>query len=319
MKVAMINDCAHVGETLIKYFPKGIQATYVKRSRGLWDKTFGVGLKVMKTRADVYHVHYLLQDCYIASKLGKSPLIGHAHGSDLRSSLYHPLWGRVVKYNLRNCGKVLVSTPDILPIARRFREDAEYLPNPVDTKLFYPKPMAEHEKKRVLIGFDLNWDVKGADIVVRALSRIKEKVNVYVIAYGRDFWKTMALTNSLRLYLNVLPRVRHEDMRDYYWSMDVVVDRFRLGSLGMISLEAIASGRPVVVNVSSRYEEYKDFPLKDLSDEEEIAEAVLNADEGLWRKEYDYLVRHHSPEDVARRVLEIYKEMEEGHDELLGI
>jgi len=73
--IGMINDCAYVGETLIKYFPKDIEVTHIKRSRGLWDKTFGIGLKIMRARADVYHVHYLLQDCYIASKLGKRPLI----------------------------------------------------------------------------------------------------------------------------------------------------------------------------------------------------------------------------------------------------
>ena len=310
--VAMINDCAYVGETLTGYFPREIDAIHIKRSRSLWDKTFGIGLKIMRTKADIYHVHYLLQDCYIAGKLGKRPLIGHAHGSDLRSSLYHPLWGRIVRHNLKNCDRILVSTPDILGTARHFREDAEYIPNPVDTRLFYPIPATEHKKKRVLIGFDLNWGVKGADIVIKALSMVKDKVDVSVIAYGRDFQKTLALANHLGLYLHVLPKVRHEDMSRYYWNSDVVIDRFKLGSLGMISLEAIASGRPVIVNVSSRYEEYRDFPLKDVGNEEEIAEAVLYADEGLWRKEYDYLMKNHNPERVVKRVLEIYKEVKEG-------
>ena len=112
--VAMINDCAYVGETLIKYFPENIEIRHIKRTRSLWSKTLGIAYRIMRTNADVYHVHYLLQDCYIAGKLGKRPLIGHAHGSDLRASLNHPLWGRIVKYNLRRCDKILVSTPDIL-------------------------------------------------------------------------------------------------------------------------------------------------------------------------------------------------------------
>lgn len=86
----MINDCAYVGETLLKYLPSDIKWKHVKRSRGLWSKTFGLAYKIMRVKADVYHAHYLLQDCYIAAKLGKKPLIGHAHGSDLRSSLNHP-------------------------------------------------------------------------------------------------------------------------------------------------------------------------------------------------------------------------------------
>ena len=73
MKVVMINDAAFVGETLLKYMPVDLEKQHIKRSRGLWDKTFGIALKILRAKGDVYHAHYLLQDCYIASKLGKKP------------------------------------------------------------------------------------------------------------------------------------------------------------------------------------------------------------------------------------------------------
>jgi glycosyltransferase involved in cell wall biosynthesis len=307
--VVMINDCAYVGETLIKYFPKDIEIRHIKRTRSLWSKTLGIAYRVMRTKADVYHVHYLLQDCYIAGKLGKRPLIGHAHGSDLRASLNHPLWGRIVKYNLRRCDKILVSTPDILGIARQFRDDAIYLPNPVDMQIFYPRPAEKHERRRVLIASDSNWDVKGTDIAIRTLSRIKDKVDVSIIAYGKDLDKTLRLAEKLGLHLNVLPKVPHEELNRYYWNSDVVIDRFRLGSLGVVSLEAIACGRPVIAYVSSEYGEYGEFPLKDIEEEEEIAEAILHADEKLWRDEYEYLMKNHNPNIVVARLLEEYEEM----------
>ncbi|MCK4435261.1 glycosyltransferase, partial [Candidatus Bathyarchaeota archaeon] len=109
----------------------------MKRSRGIFDKTLRLALNISRAEADIYHVHYLLQDCYLALKFGKHPIIGHAHGSDLRSTLKHRIWGRIVSHNLRHCEKVLVSTPDILDVARSFCENAEYLPNPVDTNRFY--------------------------------------------------------------------------------------------------------------------------------------------------------------------------------------
>lgn len=308
--VTMINDCAYVGETLIKYFPKELKITHIKRTRGLWSKTLGITYGIMRARADVYHVHYLLQDCYIAEKLGKRPLIGHAHGSDLRASLNHPLWGRIVEYNLKRCDRVLVSTPDILSIAREFREDAEYLPNPVDMQLFYPKPIEKREKRRVLVASDSNWGVKGTDVAIRALSKIKEEVDVSIISYGRDLDRTLFLARSLGLRLKLLPKVPHEKLNQYYWDADVVMDGFRLGSLGMVSLEAIACGRPAVVYVSSEYPEYRDFPLKDVKEEVEIAEAVLNSSEGLWEREYEYLRRNHDPSMIASRVLEIYRSVE---------
>jgi glycosyltransferase involved in cell wall biosynthesis len=310
MKVIMLNDCAFVGETLLKYLPYGIEKQHIKRSRGFWSKTFDLTYRVLRAKGDIYHVHYLLQDCYIASRFGKKPLIGHAHGSDLRTSLHHPLWNSIVKHNLRSCSKILVSTPDILGKARQYRKDAEYIPNPVDPQLFYPKPMRGNgSKTHVLIASDSNWKVKGTHIAIRALSRIRGEVEVSIIKHGKDFEKTIALATSLGINLKVLPRVPHEELNKYYWNADVVIDQFALGSLGMVSLEAIACGRPALAYVSSDYPENEDFPLKDLKDEEDIAETIKNISSDLWKKQYNFLKNHHEINKIEERLLSIYSEL----------
>jgi glycosyltransferase involved in cell wall biosynthesis len=307
MKVVMINDCAFVGQTLLKYMPPTIEKQHIKRTRSFWSKTFGLAYKILRAYGDVYHAHYLLQDCYIAARLGKKPLIGHAHGTDLRTSLNHTLWGRIVRRNLKKCDKVLVSTPDVLSIAKQFREDAEYLPNPVDTEFFYPKPIREHSgRKRVLIASDSNWKVKGTDITIRGLSMIRNDVEVSIIEHGVDFRKTVALSSSLGLHLNILPKVPHEKLDEYYWEADVVIDRFKLGSLGMVSLEAIACGRPVVTYVPSEFQEYAEFPLKDVHTEEKVAGAIEDADNDLWKKEHNYLMMEHETNSVIERLLKLY-------------
>ncbi len=312
LKVVAINDCAFVGQTIFKYLPADIEKQHIKRTRGVWSKTFGLAYKILKAKGDLFHAHYLLQDCYLAERLGKKPLIGHAHGSDLRVSLKHPLWGRTVRHNLKHCNKILVSTPDILSTAKSFRKDAEYLPNPVDTELFFPKPAVPHDgKTRVLIASDANWRVKGTDVAVRALSLIKDKVDVSIIAYGADFHKTVALASSLGLHLNALPKISHEKLNGYYWNSDVVIDRFTLGSLGLVSLEAIACGRPALAYVSPEYPEYKEFPLKDLREEENIARVIKDVPNNLWEKEYSYLENNHLPSIVVPMILKIYKECTE--------
>jgi glycosyltransferase involved in cell wall biosynthesis len=246
-------------------------------------------------------------------RLGKRPVVGHAHGSDLRTSLKHPAWGRIVRYNLKNSDKVLVSTPDVLGQAKAFREDAEYLPNPVDTEFFCPKPLVTHDgKKRVLIASDSNWSVKKTDLAIKALSRIKGDIDVSIIAYGADFDKTVALARMVGLRLNVLPKVPHAKMNKYYWDSDVVIDRFTLGSLGVVSLEAIACGRPVVAFVSSEYAEYKDFPLKDVDAEGSISDAVINATYKLWERQFDYLQKNHSSSIIIPKILNIYKQSIDG-------
>jgi glycosyltransferase involved in cell wall biosynthesis len=239
--------------------------------------------------------------------LGKKPIVGYALGSDLRTSLKHVLWGRVVRHNAKNCDKILVSTPDILAVAKQFRDDAEYLPPAVDTELFYPKPTIQHQgKKRVLIASNSNWDVKGTDIAIRALSKLKDDVEISIIQHGPDFEKTLSLASSLGLALNVLPKASHQQIREYYWNSDVVMDQFKFGCAGMISLESIACGRPALVYVTSEYQEYDDFPVKDLRSEEQIVEAITQADQGLWKNEYKYLEKNHMPVTVLERLLAIY-------------
>lgn len=303
----MINDCSSVGETLLKYLPVDIEKQHIRRTRGLWSKTVGVAYKILRSKGDIYHSNYLLQDCYVAVRLGKKPILGWGLGSDVRASLKHPLWSRVVRYNLKNCNKVLVSTPDILAPARQYRDDVEYFPPAVDTGFYYSKPPIQHNgKKKILVASNVNWDVKGTDSAIRALSRLKNEVEVSIIRYGSDFEKTLSLASSLGLPLHVLPIASHEQMREYYWNSDVIVDQFVCGCAGMVSLEAIACGRPAVTYVTSEYEGYEDFPLKDLTTEDQIAEATVQADNNLWKKEYKYLEKKHKPESVVKKLLTIY-------------
>ena len=217
MKLVMINDCAFVGEALLKYMPPELEKQHIKRSRSFLSKTFGLAFKILRAKGDVFHANYLLQDCYIAARLGKKPLLGHAHGSDVRVGLNHFAWSRIVRHNLKHCDKILVSTPDILGIAKQYREDAEYLPNPIDPEMFYPKPSVQKSKKKqVLIASDSNWNVKGTAVTIRALSKIREEVDVSIVQHGRDFDKTTALASSLGLKLKILPKAPHEKVNEYY-------------------------------------------------------------------------------------------------------
>jgi len=136
---------------------------------------------------------------------------------------------------------------------------------------------------------------------------LKNEVEVFLIHKGRDFAKTVALADSLGLHLNILPAASHENMNKYFWNADVVMDGFKFGALGMVSLEAIACGRPVLNFVSSDYPSYKDFPLKDLDSVEKLVAAIKDLSPKLWEAEYAYLRKHHDSCLIAKRLVEIYE------------
>lgn len=308
MNVTMINDCAFVGETLLKYFPSDLKKQHIKRSRSFWSKTFGLAYRIARSKADVYHVHYLLQDCYLASLLGKQPLIGHAHGSDLRISMNH-LWRHVVVHNLKYCDKIVVSTPDVLPLAREFRSDVEYIPNPVDNETFYPKPFVQHNgKMRVLIGSSA-WVAKGTDIIIHALSELRNKVDSSIINYGVDYAKMITLAESLEFKLDRLPRITHENVRQYYWNADLVLDQFRCGVIGNVFLEAVACGRPAIGYVSSAYPEYEGLPLRNIDSSEKLVRTIESIKDlsKLWKIQYAYLKAHHDTDAIVKKTLKLYE------------
>ena len=315
MKIVMINDCAYVGETLIKYLPENFSVFHLKRSRSFLDKTLGIAWRIFRSEGVLYHVHYLLQDCWLTLKFGKHPVIGHAHGSDVRLSLKHFAWSRIVRHNLEKCDKIVVSTPDLLNTAKEYNESTEYIPNLVNESIFYTRALERPENKiKVLIAVDSNWNVKGTDIIMRALKRVEKDVDVSMIKYGVDSDKTLKLARNLNLHVNVLSPVPHVYMPEYYWGADTVIGAIGIGgALGMVVLEAIACGRPVITRASSEFSEYVTFPLLDISTPEEIADAILSSkDENLWRKEYEYFRSYHNPEKVAKRFMKIYNYLIEG-------
>lgn len=314
MKVVMINDCAFVGQTLEKYFAESIIVEHIKRTRSFFGKTFGMSWRVLRAKGDIYHAHYLLQDCYVASKLNKKPLIGHAHGTDIRENIKRFFLRRIVRHNLKHCDKVIVATPNLLETALKYNDNTEYVPNPVDTALFYPmKQRKDVGKLKVLIAGGSDWRVKGTDKILRGLKIIEKDVEVSLIKHGIDVEKTLKLSNRLDLNPIILPYVSHENMSEYYWNADVVVASIGIGgTLGMVALEAIACGRPTIAHISSRFDEYKDFPLLDVSTPEGIAEAISHSKETkLWEEEYQYINSHHSPSVVAENIVNIYSSLVE--------
>jgi glycosyltransferase involved in cell wall biosynthesis len=314
MKVVMINDAAFVGETLLKYMPAELEKQHIKRSRGLWDKTLGITFKILRAKGDVYHAHYLLQDCYIASKLGKKPLIGHAHGSDLREEIKKRKWGWIIKHNLRKCDKIIVAQPTILDTAMEFNHTSEYFPIPFDPKIFYPAPPpSERKEKKVFIASTHNFRIKGTDKFLKALASLPEPVRIKSLAGGKNFAEAQKLAGELGLKVDFIPKVPHDKISELYWESDLVLGSFSIGQLDTVAIEAMACGRPVVHSVSRKF--FENCPLEELENVEATAEIIQRMlvdkkeREQRVKSQLDYVNSTHSAPLLAERLFGIYSEL----------
>lgn len=313
MKIVMINDCAHVGETLIKYLPKDFRVLHLKRSRRFFDKTFGIGWRIFRAKGDLYHVHYLLQDCYLALKFGKQPIVGHAHGSDLRETVKSRKWGWIVKYNLKNCNKILVAQPTILETAKKYNGTAKYFPIPYDPEVFYPKHLPpERKEKHVLLVSPHYFRVKGTDKFLHALAYVKIPFSVKTIRYGRDVEKARILARKLGLRVEFIDKVPHHKMNKLYWEADLVLGSFGVGQLDTVAIEAMACGRPVVHHILKKFYQ-KSCPLEEFANIEQVVDIVsrlLTEREEIEKRvrmQLRYVESNHSARILAEMLAKIYK------------
>jgi len=310
----MINDCAFVGETLLKYMPPDIEKQHIKRTRGLRSKTFGLAYNILRAKADIYHVYYLLQDCYIASKFGKRPLVGHAMGSDLRDLLKTRKWSWIVKSNLKTCDKVLVCQPTALDTARQFNESAQYFPIPFDPEMFFPKALPEErDKKHVFIASAHDFAIKGTDKFLYALASVSTPITVKAIRFGKDYVRARQLAERLDIEIDFLEKVEHHRINELYWESDLVLGSFGVGQLDTVAIEAMACGRPVIHSI------YKGFfpgcPLEELRTVEDasklVSELLINKEERKRRvqRQSEYVNATHSAPLLAEKLMKIYSEL----------
>jgi glycosyltransferase involved in cell wall biosynthesis len=318
-KVVMVGDCASVGETLVHYAPDDINYQHLKRTRSIYSKTLGITLSILRSKGDVYHVHYGLQDHFITKLLKRQPTICHVHGSDLRYTIKGP-YGWIVKRNLKTANRVIVAVPDILETAISYRPDAQYVSNPVNFSLFNPTSLRRTGNElRVLFASALSF-VKGAQHFARQYA-VYQKANphstLYLIRYGEDQLEIIAQLHKVGVKFRLLEPVPHTEMPSLYYNSDIVVTDFRLGYLHMTSLEAMACYRPVVQYINN--ELYKQMkvpvpPVVNVGVEDNLSEeferlADQSTRESMCTNQQRYVQRYHNPVEISRKIAEVYHEV----------
>lgn len=141
----------------------------------------------------------------------------------------------------------------------------------VDLQLFHPAPKAEARRalglpadEHLLLYVGRIEALKGTDTLIRAtylLANHKqaEKINVLVIGgdveesletMGSEMARLLALTRELGLQdqISFLGSRRQRELPTYYAAADAVVMPSYSESFGMVALEAMACGRPVVAS-----------------------------------------------------------------------
>lgn len=281
MKVTIINDAAWVGlEIANSLRERGVEVKYLPRSRSIYGKTVSVFLNALRSNG-VKHVNYALQDAFALRIIGKKIHVLHCHGTDLFGILDENFrkeskdlrrWEWMIRGNLEKAGKVIVSTADLLPLAKQIRADAEYVPNPIDTSRFAPKGFTNSKPKA--IGFDLWYEKVPIDLVEKLRSG-----GVDVDIYAR---RPFAYSEI------------HRVLQEY----DIYIDRMSVLSLSKTCLEAMSCG---LATIDYRHRHHLSQRV------ETVIDPTKRKDEGKDNREF--ILRTHDRNRVATRLIELYREV----------
>lgn len=166
------------------------------------------------------------------------------------------------------------------------------------------------------------YERKGLEFVIRALSKIKQK-NVKLLVSGRDEpGEFQSLARELGLADRVIFRVGlYTDINKYLSAADIFILPSLYETFGLVVIEAMASGLPVVVSdsnfvgASELIEDGKDgILLKDPKDFESIAEKLkyLIDNKEVMRNQIGKAARKKSEqytwERTAKAMLEVLEE-----------
>lgn len=265
--------------------------------------------QVRRGNFDVVHIHYATMG--IIGELGRFPYVLHCHGTDVRDP--DPVTRPIVRRVLRNAVHVFYATPDLEEPVRRYRPDAEFLPNPVDTETFQPlSPARDHAD--VLIGCWLTA-VKGAPKlleVCRHLAKERPDIRITAIDSGPYAPHFAALPN-----VTLLARQARSKLPGIFARHGVVLGQMRLGSVGMLELEAMACARPVITPFAYNHVYPDPGPFVLASTPEQVAADVIrlvddpDLREMIGRASRAWVTRHHQVDAVAERLEARLKELVE--------
>ena len=173
-------------------------------------------------------------------------------------------------------------------ISQYFPGDYRVIPNGIDTKRFSPeaRPFEEYkDSKELKILFLGRMDPrKGFKYLLRAFPLIYQKLSeVRLIVVGNGIlkhWYHLSLPSVLGPRVDYRGFVSHNDVPRYYASCDIYCSPATMGeSFGIVLLEAMASGKPVVASDITGYnsilENGKEGLLVRKKDPLALAEAII--------------------------------------------
>ena len=278
-------------------------------------------------RFDVIHMHEPLMPLpsWFVLRQARVPIVATFHTYREHGHRWYPAYRWLFDPLMKRVTvRLAVSEAAKRTVAAHFPGDYEVIPNAIDVARFSsstPHPMSMPAGRRSVLYVGRLEPRKGVSRLVDAMTRVQRDVpcaQLVIVGDGPDRARLESHARELNVDAFFAGRVSDADLPDFYRAADVVCSpALRDESFGIVLLEAMAAGRPIVATNIAGYAELLDpagcARLVDPDDATSLAREIstILGEPALARtlgergaaaaRQYDWTV-------VARRLEEIYYE-----------
>lgn len=287
---------------------------------------------VANFKPDVIHCQHLWIAPYCASKTG-IPYVATAHGTDLKGLALDDRYLPYALEGAKHAKKVITISKQVdFEVGEKYHiphEQRTLILNGFDEDIFKLK---EVSRKEVLASFGLPEakhvvsfvgklaDFKGVDLLLKAAKIYESELDdvmTLIVGHGELYEELNNLRRSLGLkHVYMLGHQHQDKVADIYNIADVSTVPSRKEPFGLVAIEALACGTPVVVTNGGGLVDFVDDSIGSVIDEEsyeQLANAIIfeinNPEKQTKRKNaHEFAINNFSWNRVIDEVIDVYQD-----------
>ena len=318
----------YIYDNIKVYFPRSFYIPIFYFSKILIDNRLRVVKNLIKNENiefDLIHAHFTWPSAYIGVKLKerfKKPVIVTIHENSGWFNEEIVMDYALINYAWKNADALIRVNKKDVPVLEKFNKNVFSIPNGFSPEF---KPLDKNECRLKLhlpadipIIFTLGWltERKGFNYLIDAMKIIAEKrreVLCFVGGSGPLKNKLQKQINNLNSqdYIKLMGFVPDELLPIWMNASDVFVLPSLAESFGIVQIEAMACGKPVVATYNTGSEEIITSEelglLVEPANPEDLAEQILIAFDKEWD---DEKIRKYAErftwEDIAKEIVKVY-------------
>lgn len=254
----------------IKIYTHGFDPKRTNKSSNVFSKLvylktiFDLRRVISIFQPDILHAHYASSYGLLGALTGFHPYIISVWGSDVydfpRKSFLHRI---VLRYNLSKADSVL-STSNIMAkeISKYSRKQIQVTPFGVNLNLF-KKNIIIKPKEEFIVGTVKSLStVYRIDLLISAFKLVIDtnkntNLKLQIVGDGPDKDKLILLTKNLGIdrYVEFIGKIENNLLPNYYNNFSIFVALSDSESFGVVAIEAMACGCPVIVSNADGFTE----------------------------------------------------------------